>query len=453
MKKLALSLIALLIVLPTWGWKKKKATPTVQTDTVFVVDTVWFEPEDISRMRAETPYTDTWQTIHDDSMDIPESMNVSLDTLLSEWHARTSLIYDNSCVVSGVNPDVPDSVYMERIANLPTIVSMVYNQPVRAVIDRYATRNRGLVSFMLGAMQFYGPLFEQALDYYHVPQELKYLPIIESALNPVAVSRAGATGMWQFMSFTCKQYGLRLNSLVDDRRDPIQSTWAAAHYLRDLYNMFGDWTLAIAAYNCGPGNVNKAIHRSGGKTDYWDIYWNLPKETRGYVPAFIAANYIMTYYAEHGICPMECALPLANDTLMLHDNVYLQQIADVCDIDMETLRGLNPQYKESIIPGGFEPCSLRLPMEKIPVFLDKGDSVYNYRREEFFPPQKPIEQKPVTTSSSKGTGSRATIHKIRQGESLGSIARKYHVTVDQLKKWNGLRSDRIQAGRTLKIYK
>lgn len=453
MKRLLILLLIFPLMLPSYGQIRKKKPRAVEVDTVYVVDTVWYEREDINRMRAETPYTDTWQTIRDDSMAVLESMEVNLDSLLSEWHARQHLIYDSVCMVSGANPEVSDSVYMERIANMPTVVSMVYNQPVRAVIDRYAVRGRGLVSYLLGAMQYYGPLFEEALEYYHVPVELKYLPIIESALNPNAVSRVGATGLWQFMSYTGKQYGLRLNSLVDDRRDPFRSTWAAAHHLRDLYDMFGDWTLAIAAYNCGPGNVNKAIHRSGGKTDFWDIYWNLPKETRGYVPAFIAANYIMTYYAEHGICPMEATLPLANDTLMLHDNIYLQQISDVCAIDMETLRALNPQYREGIIPGGFEPCSLRLPMDKIPTFLDSGDSVYNYRREEFFPPQKPIEQKPVTASSSKSAGGRATIHKIRSGESLGSIARKYHVTVAQLKKWNGLRSDRIQAGKTLKIYK
>ena len=251
------------------------------------------------------------------------------------------------------------------------------------------------------------------------------------------------------MYYTAKQYGLIQNSLVDERMDPIRSTWAAAHYLSDLYKLFGDWTLCIAAYNCGPGNVNKAIHRSGGKTDFWDIYWNLPNETRGYVPAFIAANYIMTYYQEHGICPMECALPLATDTLMLSQNVYLQQIADVCEVDIETLKDLNPQYKEKLIPGGFSSCSLRLPMEKIPVFLDMGDSVYNYRRTEFFPPQKPIEAKAVVAQSTRGY----TTHKIKAGESLGSIARKYHVSVAQLKKWNGLKSDRIMSGRTLKIYK
>jgi membrane-bound lytic murein transglycosylase D len=462
MKRPLILLLALLTLLP-WqpvGDKKKRAKTvqhieTVQTDTIVIVDTVWVESESALPMR-EYPRSDTWRTIRDDSMAVLESMSVNLDSLLHDWHSRKYLLYDSLCVGSGVNPDFPDSVYQERLSNLPTIVPMVYNQPVRAVIDRYASRSRALVSYMLGVMQFYSPIIEQALDFYDVPQELKYLPVIESAMNPIAVSRAGATGMWQFMYPTGKSYGLKLNSLVDERRDPIKATWAAAHHLRDMYDLLGDWTLAIAAYNCGAGNVNKAIHRSGGgKLDFWDIYWNLPRETRGYVPAFIAATYIMNYYAEHGICPMETTLPLANDTLMLHRNVYLQQISAVCDIDMEALRALNPQYKEDLIPAAFEPYSLRLPMDKIAVFIDKGDSVYAYQHDTFFPPKKVVEPKPVTNtrgSAKPGKGGYIT-PKIRAGESLGTIARKYGVTVSQLKKWNGLRSDRITAGRTLKIYK
>jgi membrane-bound lytic murein transglycosylase D len=444
MKRVILLLLSTLLLLGS-SFARKDRKKTVVRDTIFIVDTVYFGIEEIQRLRSDSLYSGTWETIRDDSMYVLESFNVNLDSLLNDWHARKFLVYDSTCV-GGENPVFSDSVYMERLANMPTIVPMVYNQPVRSVIDRYAVRHRALVSYMLGIMQYYAPIIEQALDYYHVPNELKYLPVIESAFNPKAVSRVGATGLWQFMFTTGKLYGLNQNSLVDDRIDPVKSTWAAAHYLSDLYSIFGDWTLAIAAYNCGPGNINKAIRRSGGKTDFWDIYWALPRETRGYVPAFIAANYIMTYYEDHGICPMESALPLATDTLMLNQNIYLKQISEVCDVDMETLCALNPQYKEQIIPGGFSSSSLRLPMDKIPVFLDMGDSVYNYRRAEFFPPQKMVEVNPVKTS--KGY----TVHKIRPGETLGSISRKYHVSVAQLKKWNGLKSDRIQAGRTLKIY-
>lgn len=444
MKRVILLLLSTLLLLGS-SFARKDRKKTVVHDTIFIVDTVYFGIEEIQRLRSDSLYSGTWETIRDDSMYVLESFNVNLDSLLNDWHARKFLVYDSTCV-GGENPVFSDSVYMERLANMPTIVPMVYNQPVRSVIDRYAVRHRALVSYMLGIMQYYAPIIEQALDYYHVPNELKYLPVIESAFNPKAVSRVGATGLWQFMFTTGKLYGLNQNSLVDDRIDPVKSTWAAAHYLSDLYSIFGDWTLAIAAYNCGPGNINKAIRRSGGKTDFWDIYWALPRETRGYVPAFIAANYIMTYYEDHGICPMESALPLATDTLMLNQNIYLKQISEVCDVDMETLCALNPQYKEQIIPGGFSSSSLRLPMDKIPVFLDMGDSVYNYRRAEFFPPQKMVEVNPVKTS--KGY----MVHKIRPGETLGSISRKYHVSVAQLKKWNGLKSDRIQAGRTLKIY-
>ena len=456
MKRSLILLLALLTLLPWQPIKdRKKRTKTVQTDTIVIVDTVWMETEVPVLPLREQPRSDTWRTIRDDSMAILESMSVNLDSLLHDWHSRKYLLYDSLCVGSGVNPDFPDSVYRERLDNLPTIVPMVYNQPVRAVIDRYATRSRALVSYMLGVMQFYSPVIEQALDFYQVPQELKYLPVIESAMNPIAVSRAGATGMWQFMYPTGKSYGLKLNSLVDERRDPIKATWAAAHHLRDMYDLLGDWTLAIAAYNCGAGNVNKAIHRSGGgRLDFWDIYWNLPRETRGYVPAFIAATYIMNYYAEHGICPMETTLPLANDTIMLHRNVYLQQISAVCDIDVEALRALNPQYKEDLIPGAYEPYSLRLPMDKIAVFIDNSDSVYAYQHDTFFPPRKVVEPQPVTNTRARTSGKGGTtIHKIRAGESLGSIARKYGVTVAQIKKWNGLRSDRITAGHTLKIYK
>ena len=295
-------------------------------------------------------------------------------------------------------------------------------------------------------MEYYEPIIEQALDVHGVPNELKYLPVIESALNPVAVSRVGATGLWQFMYSTGKLYGLKQNSLVDDRRDPMKATWAAAKHLRDLYDRFGAWDLAIAAYNCGTGNVNKAIYRSGGKTNFWDIYYYLPRETRGYVPAFIAATYIMTYHAEHGICPMDSKLPLATDTIMVNRLLHFDQIAAVCDIDMETLRGLNPQYKEDVIPGKFLPGSLRLPEDKIRTFILSGDSIYNYNREKYFSEEK------VKVLKGQATNTGFVVHKIRSGESLSTIARRYRVTITDLKRWNNLRSNNIVAGKTLKIY-
>lgn len=392
------------------------------------------------------PIPEAWTKVEDDSIVVLESMSGELDSLLGSWYAQTYLMVDTTCTATATNPVFSDTVYNDRLANLPCVVPMVYNQVVKSHIERYASKLRHQVSYMLGMMEYYEPLIEQALDVHGVPNELKYLPVVESALNPVAVSRVGATGLWQFMYSTGKAYGLKQNSLVDDRRDPVKSTWAAAKYLRHLYTRFGDWSLAIAAYNCGSGNVNKAIYRSGGKTDFWDIYWYLPRETRGYLPAFIAATYIMTYHAEHGICPMESKLPLATDTIMVNRLLHFDQIVAVCDIDMETLRGLNPQYKENVIPGKFQPNSLRLPEDKIRTFILSGDSIYNHEREKYFSAEKVKELK----NQALNTG--FVVHKIRSGETLSTIARRYRVTITDLKRWNGLKSSNIVAGKTLKIY-
>jgi membrane-bound lytic murein transglycosylase D len=274
---------------------------------------------------------------------------------------------------------------------MPTVMEMAYNDIVQRFIDRYMGRLRHSVSFMLGAANFYLPIFEEALEAYQVPLELKYLPVIESALNPKAVSRVGATGLWQFMTGTGKQYGLEVNSLVDERRDPVKASYAAARYLRDLYRVFGDWNLVIAAYNCGPGNINKAIHRAGGEKDYWQLYPYLPAETRGYVPAFIAANYAMTYYCEHNICPMNTRLPLQTDTVMVDRDVHLQQVASVLDLDIEMLRSLNPEYRHDIVPGANKRHAIRLPMADAVRFIDMQDSIYNYRTEELLTKRAVVE--------------------------------------------------------------
>ena len=436
-------------ILPIRGVKKTVETqaPQVENKAVALQDTVVAEAVQAEEPVVERePIPEEWTAIKDDSLVVIESMSGELDSLLNSWYAQTYLMVDTTCTATATNPTFSDTVYTERLANLPCLVQMVYNQPVRSSIDRYATKLRHQVSYMLGMMQYYEPIIEQALDVHGVPNELKYLPVIESALNPIAVSRAGATGLWQFMYSTGKLYGLKQNSLVDDRRDPVKATWAAAKHLRDLYDRFGDWSLAIAAYNCGSGNVNKAIYRSGGKTNFWDIYYYLPRETRGYVPAFIAATYIMTYHAEHGICPMESKLPIATDTIMVNRLLHFDQIAAVCDIDMETLRGLNPQYREDVIPGKFLPGALRLPEDKIRTFILSGDSIYNYDREKYFSEEK------VKTLKNQATNSGFIYHKIRSGETLSTIARRYRVTVNELKRWNGLRTSRIVAGKRLKIY-
>lgn len=392
-------------------------------------------------------------TIHNEDgkeeiIDLPESMENDIDSLYWDWQSKNLITPDPNCRTSATNPTVSDSVYIDRLSRIPSIMEMPFNETVKKSIEAYTSRLRTKVSFMLAASNFYMPIIEEALDAYDLPMELKYLPIIESALNPKALSRRRASGLWQFILSTGKIYGLENNSLVDDRRDPVKSTWAAARYLKDLYNIYKDWNLVLAAYNCGPGNVNKAIRRTNGATDYWAIYHNLPRETRGYVPAFIAANYVMNYYCEHGICPMECELPLATDTIHIHRELHLQQVADVCNIDIEQLRSLNPQYKKDIIPGYNKPYALRLPENQIGNFIEKQDSVYAYKADKYQSKRKTVAIKDTpTTRTSKG----ATYHKIRQGDTLGGIARRYGTTVAKLRQLNGIRGNNIRAGKTLRV--
>ena len=317
-------------------------------------------------------------------IEFPEAMTYDLDSLLNLYMAKTYLDEPSDCNMSDVNPVYTKEEYIDRLSRLPNVMEMAYNEVVQKFIDRYSGRLRHSISYMLGASNFYMPIFEEALEAYQLPLELKYLPIIESALNPKAVSRVGATGLWQFMLTTGKQYGLQVNSLVDERRDPVKASYAAARYLKDLYRIFGDWNLVIAAYNCGPENINKAIHRANGEKDYWQIYPYLPKETRGYVPAFIAANYIMTYYCEHNICPMTTGLPAKSDTIMISKDIHLEQIAAVVGTDLDMLRSLNPEFRRDIIPGNTKPYAVRMPIADIGKYIDLEDSVYNYRRVELF---------------------------------------------------------------------
>lgn len=444
---------------PIRGASKINTTQVEGAEPVQVVaqDTMPIEEEIIPKEEVKTekivveraPIPEEWTTIKDDSPVVIESMSGKFDISPDSWYAKTFFVDNDVCISTKGNPEYSDSVYIERLANIPCVVPMVYNQLVRDNIDRYAKQGRRQIAYMLGMMEHYEPLIEHTLDVFGIPNELKYLPIVESAFNPTAVSYVGATGLWQFMYNTGKSLGLRQNSLVDERRDPVRSTWAAAKYLRMLYDRFGDWSLAIAAYNCGPGNVSKAIYRSEGKTDFWDIYWLLPSETRGYLPAFIAATYIMTYHAEHGICPVDSKLPIVTDTVRINRLLHFEQIAAVCDIDIETLRGLNPQFKEDIIPGKFHPETLRLPEDKIRDFILSGDSIYNYERNKYFSEDivKKVKEQIQNQESAKWI-----IHKIRQGESLSVIAHRYRVKIADIKRWNNLKSNNISAGKTLKIY-
>lgn len=407
---------------------------------------------------------------------LPEGMTLNIDSLMTDYNAKTYLQPDTNCNYKDINPLFPKEVYIDRLKRLPNVMEMVYNNEVQACIDRYAGRFRRNVSYMLGAANFYMPIFEQALEEYGVPLELKYLPVIESSLNPRAVSRVGATGLWQFMLTTGKQYGLEVNSLVDERCDPIKASYAAAHYLKDLYRIYGDWNLVIAAYNCGPDNIAKAIHRSGGETDYWKIYPYLPKETRGYVPAFIAANYIMNYYCEHNICPMITRLPVKTDTIMVNKNVHLEQIAAVCGVDMDVLRTLNPQYRRNIVNGYTQPSVLRLPQETINLFIDNEDEVYNYQADVLLKNRTEVDipvdvaqvTRPSRSAVSKGGHSRGHDRHARKGrkgrnrggsksvtvksgQTLSEIARRNHTTVAKLKRLNGIKGSNIRAGKKLKV--
>jgi len=375
----------------------------------------------------------------------PETWDTNFTNLLNSWYIKN---YTNKLNDSGYkeSAEVNDSIYIQRLSKLPNIIELPYNETVRKCIELYTDRRRELVEYMLGLEVFYFPMIEETLDKYGLPLELKYLTIVESALNPTALSRAGASGLWQFIISTGKNYGLEINSLVDERRDPIKSTDAACRHLKDLYGIYGDWNLVIAAYNCGAGNVNKAIKRAGGKTDYWAIYPYLPRETRSYVPLFIAANYIMNYYACHQLYPVQTTLPLATDTIMVNQMIHLDQIANVLQIDKEMLKALNPQYKQDIIPGNYQSQILRLPAIQIPAFIEKENEIAAYKTDEFFTNRTTVQQSVAVNRLEK------TTHRVRSGETVLSIANKYGVTASSIRRWNGLKSNRVVVGKVLILY-
>lgn len=406
------------------------------------------------------------QTGKDEEIGIPEAMTLDIDTLLRQWNASQYLEADTNCNMQDVNPVFSDSIYVDRLSRIPTIMEMPYNNIVRKFIDQYTGRLRHSVSYMLGATNFYIPIFEEALALYNLPLELKYLPVIESALDPTAVSRKGATGLWQFMLSTAKRYDLKINSLVDERRDPIKASFAAAQYLNDLYKVYGDWNLVIAAYNCGPTSLNKAIHRAGGSKDYWTIYPYLPKETRGYVPAFIAANYVMNYYCDHNICPMRARLIDGNDTVVVNKDLHLEQVASVCGVEMEKIKAFNPQYKTSLVPGNSYDCILRLPSEAALKFIDLGDSVYSYRSSELLTKRKTVEIDEAELEKQQNSARRSYSFSrrrrsrssrrsksvtIKNGQTLSEIAEKYGTSVSKLRRLNGIKGSSIRAGKKIRV--
>jgi len=429
---------------------------------------------DDTEEKKEDVITVTDKQGNEEEIEVPVGLEDNLDSLLHLYNAKTYMMQDTSCNYRDVNPVFDKEVYIDRLKRLPTIIEMPYNDVVQKFIDRYSGKLRRSVSYMLGASNFYMPIFEEALEAYNLPLELKYLPVIESALNPTAVSRVGATGLWQFMIGTGKRYGLEVNSLIDERRDPVKSSYAAAHYLSDLYKIFDDWSLVIAAYNCGPDKVNKAIHRAKGSADYWNIYPYLPKETRGYVPAFIAANYIMNYYCDHNICPMVTELPIKTDTVVVNKDLHLEQIAQVLNINIQHLRSLNPQYRHDIVNGLNKPMTVRLPSSLVGPFIDQEDSIYNFKTDELLLKRSVVEvnqeepkvsrrsyhssrhRSSATRSRSRKSRSRKSKRggrnvTIKSGDTLSEIAERNHTTVAKLRKLNKISGNHIRAGKKLKV--
>lgn len=377
------------------------------------------------------------------------------DSLIGSYYLRQ---FSHSRLLSSreLNLDefdaLPDSVIANRLAALHTVIPMTFNSEVRSYIRFYLKYMSRRLDVMLSLSQYYHPLFEDALSRYEVPEELKYLTIVESAMNPMATSRAGAAGLWQFMYSTGKNYGLEVNSLVDERRDTYKSTYAAAHFISDLHKVFDDWTLAIAAYNCGPGNINKAIARSGGKRDFWEIYYFLPRETRGYIPAFIAVTYVMNYYRQHGLRPVDIEVPVHTDTLMLERDVLMTYVQEYTGVEADELHTLNPQYRADFIPASSGRYSLCLPVAKMELFIANQDSIFARTQDSLS--RRPMSIEPVKQKGSKASaakGGSGRYHTVKKGETLSSIARKYGLTVQKLKKLNGLKRDQINIGQRLKV--
>lgn len=381
------------------------------------------------------------------------------------WTERQFIHIDPNCVRILEPEPVPDSVYIMRLRALPTIIEMPFNQPVKKALDFYLMRRRALVERMVSVgFNYYFPIFENALQKYELPSELKYLACIESALRQNAYSPARAAGLWQFIPATGIMQGLEVNSYIDERYDLYKSTDAACKFLKKLYNKFDDWHLAIAAYNCGPGNIDKAIARSGGHRTFWEIYNYLPQETRAYVPFFIAATYVMTYHCEHGLCGSVTDIPVECDTVMVNRMVHFEQIAHCLNLPMEVVESLNPQYIRDIVPGSPEkPHSITLPANKAISFLERQDSIFAYKAETLLPRNGRITE--VSTrgrrneyvrqggnrGSSGSTASSGRIYTVRKGESLGSIARKHHTTSAKIKKLNKLKSNVIHPGQKLRL--
>ncbi len=425
---------------------------------------------------ANPNVNDIKTSITDDAIVFPEAFEQDTQKLLEGWYMRNYTATDEHAT-DKKDPATSDEEIMRRLAAMPTVVEMPFNPVVRQYIDRYTKNGRAQLAAMLGLSHYYMPIFEQALEEQGLPQELKYLPVIESALDPNAVSKTGATGLWQLTLATGKGLGLECNSLVDERRDPYASSKAAAELLRQLFDTYGDWSLAIAAYNSGPNAVNKAIRRSGiepSKADFWSIYPYLSQETRGYVPMFIAANYVMTYYPKHGIHPVLQTKPLITDTVGITDRIHFDQICTVLGIPADELKILNPQYRENIIPGSPEHAyMLCLPSKQVHAFIMSKDQILSYQADKYArrtsvelavakdaatetndaPATKPADTQQPSASSqpAPAAGPTTVTHKVADGETLASIAQKYGVQPADIRSANNLRRNAVRTGQVLTI--
>lgn len=380
----------------------------------------------------------------------PEEYTIEVtDSLLDLWYVHQMAqdaedeVYDMDAVKFSSN--VPDEVYIERIKKMNSFIQLPYNDIVRNYIILYSEKMKKGMPHMLGLCKYYMPIFEETFDKYGLPIELKAMAIIESALNPRAESRVGAKGMWQFMYHTAKSYGLHVDSFVDERMDPVKSCDAAAQFLLDAYNMFGDWNLAIASYNCGAGNVQKAIKRAGSR-QFWDIWPYLPRETRSYVPAFVGALYTLEYYKEHGIKPESMVMPSVVDTLVIKKQLHLKQVSEFTGAPIDELKNLNPQYRHEIIPGHEREYILRIPYQYASEFIEHEDTIYKHKAEVYFDP--------VTIKKIKDGGDGVRIiYRVKNGDYLGKIATAHRVSVAKIKKWNNLKNDNIRVGQKLVIYR
>jgi membrane-bound lytic murein transglycosylase D len=391
----------------------------------------------------------TYTETKEDTIAVVEYTQEVSDSLLNIWYSQR-LVSEEEIDIEGTDTaafksNVPDSVYIERIKAMNSFITLPYNDIVKNHIIRYSEKMPTAMGRIIGLCDYYMPIFQEIFDKYDMPEELKAMAIIESALNPLAVSRAGAKGMWQFMYQTAKIYGLHIDSFVDERLDPVKSADAAARYLKDAYGIFGDWNLAIASYNCGAGNVNKAIRRSGSRK-FWDIWPFLPRETRGYGPAFVGALYTVKYYKEHGIKPEAVQMPPHVDTFHINKMLHLKQVSELTGAPLEELKNLNPQYKHEIIPGNEREYILRIPYQYTNAFIDCEDSLYTHKADIYFNPTT------IKKIKDGGDGERI-VYRVQNGDYLGRIATKYRVSVAQIKKWNNLKSNNIRVGQRLIIYR